>query len=201
MSQQLWAGWTYDGDAMTQVAAPGHAPLNPGHDPGSRPRLTISEACTLTGKSQSTIKRALRTGRLDEAAVADSGEWRIPVEALLATFGATRVTTSVTNPGQRPVSPVHDPGHAPAVDGLSSRLAELERDLAVERARREAAESVAVAHEQRAKNAERALLMIEAMTPRHESTAPVVIENPDEAPPPTPNDPAPQRRRWWSRRT
>jgi len=33
------------------------------------------------------------------------------------------VTTSVKNPGQRPVSPVHDPGHVPAVDSLTSRLA------------------------------------------------------------------------------
>lgn len=100
----------------------------------------------------------------------------------------------------RPVNPVRDPGQVPGADGLRSRLAELERDLAVVRARREAAESVAAVHEQRAKNAERALLMIEALTPRHESAAPLAVEHPDEVVP-APDDPVPPRRRWWSRRT
>ena len=54
-----------------------------GGRPLSRPRLTINEAATATGKSRSTIQRMRDSGSFPQAKKED-GTWRIPVDDLLA---------------------------------------------------------------------------------------------------------------------
>lgn len=71
--------------------------------------------------------------------------------------GPAAVTDPVT-PDEGQVTQVRD-------HGLTERIMTLERLLAVETVRREAAEQIAVEREKRAETAERALLMLAAVSP------------------------------------
>lgn len=128
--------------------------------PTNRPAYTISEAQKMTGVSRSTLRR-----RLDEKAfpgafrAGKSGEWRIPVEDLLAV--GLRVNAPapgedvLTEQGQGGVPAAPDPG-------MAARVAELERLLAVEQVRREAAEQLAAERAERVEDLRGALRILEA---------------------------------------
>ena len=100
---------------------------DPGQTTATRPRYQLSRAATMTGVSQSTMKRRLRAGAFPNAAQDESGAWVIPVEDLLAAGFHLNGQTQVSDPGQRAVTPVGD---------LGQRIADLERQLTEEHAAR-----------------------------------------------------------------
>jgi hypothetical protein len=166
---------------------------DPGQTTTTRPRYQLSRAATMTGVSQSTMKRRLRAGAFPNAAQDESGAWVIPVEDLLAAGFHLNGQTQVSDPGQRAVTPVGD---------LGRRIADLERQLTeehaarlVEQVRREAAEQIAVEREKRAQTAERALLMLAT------AGLPPNLKVGESEPPPAaaPVVVVPTRTRWWRR--
>lgn len=183
----------------------------------SRPAWTLAEASQQTGVSVSTLRRALRSDRIDGAYKDSSGAWRLPVEGLLAAGYPPRVGAS--NP--------HEPPNAAPAGGAESsvhaRLSELEAALRVARAERDAAREVAHAHERRADSAERALRLLEAPVQRPstdhvqdgqmatadhgQNASHQLTGRSDEHPTPSTepvHDPSkgaqqePPRRRWWT---
>lgn len=150
-------------------------------DPGQRPRYPLTKAAQMVGVSQSTMKRRLKAGAFPNAVQDESGAWAIGVDDLLAAGfhlnGQTPVhiskPTPVSEPMQRSVTQGPDPE-------LIERISVLERLLAVEQVKREAAEQIAAEREKRAATAERALLMLESAA---------VTPQPQDVP----------KQRWWRR--
>ena len=126
----------------------------------SRPAWTLSEASQQTGVSVSTLRRALRSDRIDGAYKDSSGAWRLPVEGLLAAGYPPRAGSS------NPDEPPHAASATEGQNNVHTRLSELEAALRVARAERDAAREVAHAHERRADSAERALRLLEAPVQR-----------------------------------
>ena len=89
--------------------------------------IGLAEAARLTGKNQSTIHRAMRTGRLsytkDEA-----GERRIEVAELARVFGI-KGTHSASTPSDNGASPSNDAGNHASHDTQGGELAVLQRLL------------------------------------------------------------------------
>jgi hypothetical protein len=80
------------------------------------PTLTLAAAAKSTGRSESTIRRALTAGRLEGAYRAPDGSWRIPTAALVAA-GYLAGTT----PADTPTAEQHAPT---VVDTEVSKLRE-----------------------------------------------------------------------------
>lgn len=191
------------------VSDPGQHDSTQGTDVGhssTRPRYPLSRAAQMAGVSLSTVKRRLAAGEFPNAVRDDSGAWLVPVEDLLAAgFHLNRSTTQ----GSDDQTQATDPGMNDRVTDLERQLTDARATIRVEQARREAAEQVAAAHEQRAATAERALLMLEARREPVAPPAPVIPEQPaaaDVTPPPpavqdepTAEPPRPRSRlsRWW----
>lgn len=109
-----------------------------------RPKLSVAAAARATGAARTTIQRALKEGRLPNA-VQNGNAWSIPVEDLLAAgFTLQHQGRSVNQ--ERATAPAADaaPLKAPTDPNTTAELAELRKALAVEQARREAAEAVAL---------------------------------------------------------
>jgi DNA-binding transcriptional MerR regulator len=139
----------------------------------NRPAWTISEAVERTGASRSTIRRYREAGKFPDAYKDSSGVWRFPLEDLLAA-------------GLKLIDPAHaeqlnqvseQAVNAPPEQGseLLSKVTELERALAVERARNEGLERLAQAAQENVVDLRRALRMLEVgsseqVTPDHMST-------------------------------
>ncbi len=112
-----------------------------------RPRWSLSEAARRCNVGRATLQRRIEAGMLPGATRSDDG-WSIGVEDLLA---------AGFHPG-RGAPPVEQP----APDREHARVADLERDLAVERARRAAAEQLAADRAEHITDLRRSLLMLEA---------------------------------------
>ena len=109
-----------------------------------RPKLSVAAAARATGAARTTIQRALKEGRLPNA-VQNGNAWSIPVEDLLAAgFTLQHQGRSVSQ--ERAAAPAADtaPLETLADPTTAAELAELHKALAVEQARREAAEAVAL---------------------------------------------------------
>ncbi len=148
--------------SMTEV--PSSAPLL------TRPVFTLKDAAQRCGVSFSTIRRRREEGSFPNAYKTTDGEWRVPVEDLLAVG---------LNPASEPqpnesVQAVHKE------DLLSSlEVAELRRELdrahariEVEQAHRAAAERVAEERERSLQDLRSALRLIAPPAPAPEPTAP-----------------------------
>jgi len=89
------------------------------------------------------MKRRLRDGSFPSAVRSEDGAWLLSVEDLLGAGLTLRGPGQVTDQVQSDVPPGPDPG-------LVDRIAVLERLLAIEQIRREAAEQIAADREKRA---------------------------------------------------
>jgi predicted component of type VI protein secretion system len=153
-----------------------------------RPHFSFREAADICAVSKITIRRAHDAGKFaNEWRAAGfkgpaSGEWRVPIEDLLAAgfkpHAANSSPQAPRGPQAATAAPPLSPPPAVAVDVLEphSRIAELERELADERHRRELAEAIAAEQRAHLVDLRQALLIL----------------NPG---------PPPVKRRWWTRRS
>ncbi len=112
-----------------------------------RPRWSLSEAARRCNVGRATLQRRIEAGLLPGATKTDNG-WSIGVEDLLA---------AGLHPG-RGTPPVEQP----TLGREHARVTDLERDLAVERTKRAAAEQLAADRAEHITDLRRSLLMLEA---------------------------------------
>jgi len=148
-----------------------------------RPRWSLSEAARRCGVGRATLQRRIEAGLLPGATKTDDG-WSIGVDDLLG---------AGFHPGRDslPVEPSTD-------DREHDRVANLERDLAVERTKREAAEQLAADRAEHIADLRRSLLMLEAGRPAQPPARTLTLV-------PEPHAPEPPQRAtggqaWWRRR-
>lgn len=157
-------------------------------------RWSVAEAARQCGVGRATVQRALQAGRLPNAEQGRRG-WEIPVSDLIGAGFAPGRPTAPDAPAA-PDRAAREHGRAPEpsrpeqVTGQltehpdTARLRALETELAVERARREAAEQLAAERAERVADLRSALRMLEA--------APAEPPAPAPAPPPAPAAAAPE---------
>jgi hypothetical protein len=152
----------------------------------TRQAWTITEASQRCGVSKSTVRRYREDGKFPNAWKDGSKppQWRIPLEDLLAV-------------GWKPVDTSEIPPEKP-VDTPSERVRELEGLLALERAKREAAERIAVMAERNADDLRRAMAMLEASPVSKPEHIPEVAPEPAPTAPVGTAEAPPRKRRWWS---
>lgn len=164
------------------------------NSPDSRPSYTISDAAKLAGVSRSTIRRYRESGKFTDAWKNRDGQWMIPLTNLLA---------SGLHPGQAQVTLTEQPSSKSLPTGLAQAAQEVaqadhahlqerlniaERDLAVERARREGLEATLAEAQRRSNDLSMSLRMLEAR------------KEPIATPPAEPAEAAAEpeaRRKWW----
>lgn len=187
---------------------------------GSTPRLgrvrwTLTEATERTTASRSTLRRRLSAGAFPNASHDAGGTWLIPVEDLIAA-GITLVKTPAHEQPNQDPDELGEPAQE-EVSWVEVEVARLRHELSqeraraeLERARRLAAEQVAVERERHLSTALASLRMLEA-TAAPRPSAPEVLDLRD----PVPSQPVPEpartattqsaqstavpRRRWWQR--
>jgi DNA-binding transcriptional MerR regulator len=150
----------------------------------NRPAWTITEAVERTDASRSTIRRYRDSGKFPHAYKDSGGVWRFPLEDLLAAglrlidpAHAEHVTTASEQGQPAPEHPSEE---------LLSKVTELERELAVEKARNEGLERLAQAAQENVIDLRRALRMLEVGKPEQVSAEPVnkvseqAVSTPDE---------------------
>lgn len=123
-----------------------------------RPAWAISEASARCQVSRSTLKRRLSAGELPNAYKTPAGQWRIPVNDLIAAGYSPGVQPpdSDAEPDMRQPAPAPDP---------SGRVEELERLLSQEKLRRAAAEQIAEERRGRIEDLQLAMRLIERPRP------------------------------------
>lgn len=124
-----------------------------------RPAWTLTEAVERTGASRSTIRRYREAGKLPHAYKDPSGAWRFPHEDLLAAgfkFSERVQNEQVNIVSEHPLNTLteHD-------NELLNKVNELERLLAVEKARNEGLERLAQSAQENARDLRQALRMLE----------------------------------------
>lgn len=129
----------------------------------ARPAWTLTEAAERTGASRSTLRRYREAGKLPSAYKDTAGSWRFPVEDLLA------AGLKLTDPAHHeqvstPNGPAQQTAEQPTPE-LQIKVLELEKALAVERARNEGLERIAAAAQANAEDLRRALRMLEVSRP------------------------------------
>lgn len=162
-----------------------------------RPAWTLSEAAERTGVSRSTLRRYREGGKFPNAYKAIDGQWKIPMEDLLAA-GLRVSDPALGAPAEQAVPPAQSMpteqpnGQAqPAQDATVERVRELESLLAVERARVEGLERLAAAAEANTADLRMALRVLESGRPTPVSEP--AHEQPTEHAQPV------RKRRWpWS---
>jgi DNA-binding transcriptional MerR regulator len=125
----------------------------------NRPAWTISEAVERTGASRSTIRRYRDGGKFPHAYKDSSGVWRFPLEDLLAA-GLKLIDPAQVEQLTTPTEQVQNMPEQASAE-LLSKVTELERALAVERARNEGLERLAQAAQENVIDLRRALRMLE----------------------------------------
>lgn len=168
----------------------------------NRPAWTITEAVERTDASRSTIRRYRDAGKFPNAYKDTGGVWRFPLEDLLASglrlidpAHAEQVTTASEQVQTAPEQVSNE---------LLSKVSELERALAVERARNEGLERLAQAAQENVIDLRRALRMLEVGTPEQVSAEQVnkaseqAVSTPTEQVSKVSDQPAepPARSRW-----
>jgi DNA-binding transcriptional MerR regulator len=126
----------------------------------NRPAWTITEAVERTGASRSTIRRYRDAGKFPNSYKDSGGAWRFPIEDLLA--AGLRVIDPAQHEHLNQVSEHAQPTPEQPTVELLSKVTELERALAVERARNEGLERLAQAAQENVIDLRRALRMLEA---------------------------------------
>jgi DNA-binding transcriptional MerR regulator len=175
------------------------------HSP--RPNYTLTDAAKLVGVSRSTIRRYRESGKFPDAFRTSTGEWMIPLTNLLANQLSPSRVTGQDQPeqGDSVSGPVVLTGLAQAAQHqaqteqahLRERLELAERELAVERARREGAEQTLAQAVARANDLSKALLMLEAGKKEPIVVGPATPATPPPTPAPADAEPAKKGWRKW----
>ena len=150
----------------------------------NRPAFSRSQAADVTGASRSTIKRRHLAGDFPNAYKGTDGQWRIPIEDLIAAgYDVNRTVKDGST--TRTYGPAHDLGPKPEVDvtALINRLAGAESALAVEREKNIGLQNLNSEILKRADLAEKALLMIEAKKPEEPKPEPRMVVTDSPTPP------------------
>lgn len=129
----------------------------------NRPAWTITEAVERTDASRSTIRRYRDAGKFPHAYKDSGGVWRFPLEDLLAA-GLRLIDPAHAEQVNMPTEQVQKTPEQPSNE-LLGKVTELERALAVERARNEGLERLAQAAQENVIDLRRALRMLEVGTP------------------------------------
>ena len=114
----------------------------------SSPTFTLSEAVEACTCSRSTLRRKLKAGEIDGATQNNSGQWQIPISALV-----TAGLMASTSPPEEPTEPAES--SPTELDALKAENVEL-------RKRAEIAEAIAQERERTIETQATALKMIEA---------------------------------------
>lgn len=129
----------------------------------TRPAWTLTEAVERTGASRSTLRRYRDAGKLPHAYKDTAGSWRFPMEDLLAA-GLKLADPAHREQGGTPNGHAQPPAEQPTPE-LQVKVMELEKALAVEKARNEGLERIAAAAQANAEDLRRALRMLEVSRP------------------------------------
>lgn len=151
----------------------------------TRPSWTITEVAQRCGVSKSTVRRYREDGKFPDAFKDEAQQWRIPIEDLLAVGWRPNDPSK----GSSLVSTPDEP-----VSGPTERERELESLLAIERAKREAAERIASMAQESVEDLRRAMRMLEQLPTRQAEPAQQV--SPEQVVNTVPEPP--RRRRWWN---
>lgn len=142
--------------------------------PLTRPVFTLKDAAQRCGVSFSTIRRRREEGNFPNAYKTSDGEWRVPVEDLLAVGLNPAADPLLTERAQATVELTHE-----ASSQSDHEMAELRRELdraharlEVEQAHRAAAERVAEERERSLHDLRSALRLIAPPAPAPEPAAP-----------------------------
>jgi hypothetical protein len=141
-----------------------------GDHPSERPHFSLAEAADVCGVAKITMRRALDAQRFPNARRADgakgagTGEWRIPIEDLLAAGYTPHAAKRPPQPPREATSHDPDPLLTPTppsvTEAYSGRIAALERELVEERHRREMAELAAAERARALADLRQALLQL-----------------------------------------
>lgn len=157
----------------------------------TRPVFTLKDAAQRCGVSFSTIRRRREEGNFPNAYKTSDGEWRVPVEDLLAVGLNPAADPAPTEHAQTAVEPTHETGSKSdhEVTELRRELDRAHARLEVEQAHRAAAERVAEERERSLQDLRSALRLIAPPAPTPEPAAPeqaVPEQAVPEIDPPTP---------------
>lgn len=164
-------------DTATPTGSTGSTP--PADDDG-RPVFTAADAARRCGVARSTLMRRLHAGEIPGAAKDDDGAWRVPLAGLLAAGLVPDAHRPPADADDDP-APVLDAAARIAAAEHAAAIARLEGELLAERARREAAETLAAERAARVADLQNALRMIEPPRATPE-TAPESPDTADQAP-------------------
>lgn len=115
----------------------------------ARVEFSLSEAVEVTGRSKSTLVRAVKAGKLPNAYKDLSGAWKLPVEDLIAA-------------GYPPTPPEAPQAVTEPSRGVSEHIRELEARIELLQTKLAAEQTLRAEIIKRAENAERALLLLES---------------------------------------
>ena len=189
-------------DTATPTGSTGSTP--PADDDG-RPVFTAADAARRCGVARSTLMRRLHAGEIPGAAKDDDGAWRVPLAGLLAAGLVPDAHRPPADADDDP-APVLDAAARIAAAEHAAAIARLEGELLAERARREAAETLAAERAARVADLQNALRMIEPPRATPE-TAPESPDTADQAPADHQDTPTPSTRprgmgarlrAWWT---
>ena len=174
-----------DDDRVTNTESPQVKGVTTGDQPGAadddgRPVFTAADAARRCGVARSTLTRRLQAGEIPGAAKDDDGAWRVPLAGLLAAGLVPDAYRPPADADDDP-APVLDAAARVAAAEHAAALARLEGELLAERARREAAETLAAERAARVADLQNALRMIEPPRTPPE-TAPESPGTADQAP-------------------
>lgn len=191
---------------VTTGDQPGAADLDPPPaDDDGRPVFTAADAARRCGVARSTLMRRLHAGEIPGAAKDDDGAWRVPLAGLLAAGLVPDAHRPPADADDDP-APVLDAAARIAAAEHAAAIARLEGELLAERARREAAETLAAERAARVADLQNALRMIEPPRTPPEP-APESPDTDDQAPADQPGHPTPSTRprgmgarlrKWWT---
>ena len=196
-------------NGMTTGDQPGAADLDPppaAPDDDGRPVFTAADAARRCGVARSTLTRRLQAGEVPGAAKDDDGAWRVPLAGLLAAGMVPDAYRPPADGDDDPAPPVPDAAARIAAAEHAAAIARLEGELLAERARREAAETLAAERAARVADLQNALRMIEPPRTPPE-LAPESPDTDDQAPAdhqgiPTgstrPRGMGARLRKWWT---
>lgn len=193
------------GDQPGAATPTGSTGSTPPADDDGRPVFTAADAARRCGVARSTLTRRLHAGEIPGAAKDDDGAWRVPLAGLLAAGLVPDAHRPPADADDDP-APVLDAAARIAAAEHAAAIARLEGELLAERARREAAETLAAERAARVADLQNALRMIEPPRTPPEP-APESPDTDDQAPadqPGHPTPPTPPRgmkarlRSWWT---
>ena len=189
-------------DTATPTGSTGSTP--PADDDG-RPVFTAADAARRCGVARSTLTRRLHAGEIPGAAKDDDGAWRVPLAGLLAAGLVPDAHRPPADADDDP-APVLDAAARVAAAEHAAAIARLEGELLAERARREAAETLAAERAARVADLQNALRMIEPprtppeLAPESPDTAVQAPADHQGTPTPStrPRGMGARLRKWWT---